>query len=191
MALIFFFFEQFCGSNLIIIKKVQKRQPPKIGEEKGERAEAAMGAYKAPISHFLSSPNPNVKTVRTPLVNLGTTSRRFLLFFLSSPILPATNTLALDNAKLLHSNITDALASSFDPVSQAEKDASSLISRRVSEAVELLERGKELQAQGDFPKALQFFTLVYSSIPHSLKPKNTSLGSFCCACFTYFYLPLV
>ncbi|MBA0614434.1 hypothetical protein Godav_014733 [Gossypium davidsonii] len=119
-----------------------------------------MGAYKAPIPHFLSSPNPNAKTLRTPFLNLGTTSRRFLLFFLSSPILPSSNSLALDSAKLLQSNIMDVLASSFDPVSQAEKDASSLISRRVSEAVELLERGKEFQAQGDFPKALHFFTLV-------------------------------
>ena len=54
-----------------------------------------------------------------------------------------------------------ALAASFDLVSQGERDARTLITRRVSEAVELLERGKELQAQGDFPKALQFFTLVH------------------------------
>ncbi|GMI99312.1 hypothetical protein HRI_003600500 [Hibiscus trionum] len=116
-----------------------------------------MGSYKAQIPHLhlLPPPNPNAKTLKPPLLSPGISTRRFLLFSLSS-----TCTLALVNAKLLHSGFMDALASSFDPLSQAEKDASSLVSRRVSEAVELLERGKELQAQGDFPKALQFFTSV-------------------------------
>ncbi|KAK8710080.1 hypothetical protein V6N13_145421 [Hibiscus sabdariffa] len=120
------------------------------------RADRTMGSYKAQIPHLLSSPNPNAKTLKTPLLNPGTPStRRSLLFSLSSSC-----GFALFHGKLLQSSFMDALASSFDPVSQAEKDASSVVSRRVSEAVELLERGKELQAQGDFPKALQFFTSV-------------------------------
>ncbi|KAK8586773.1 hypothetical protein V6N13_085796 [Hibiscus sabdariffa] len=121
------------------------------------RADRTMGSYKAQIPHLLPSPNPNAKTLKTPLLSpgTGTPTRRFLLFSLSSSC-----GLALVHGKLLQSSFMDALASSFDPVSQAEKDASSVVSRRVSEAVELLERGKELQAQGDFPKALQFFTSV-------------------------------
>ncbi|XP_039067081.1 uncharacterized protein LOC120212992 [Hibiscus syriacus] len=114
-----------------------------------------MGAcYKAQITHLLSSPNPHAKTLKPPLLNPATsttttTTRRFLLFSLSSSYSLA----CLGAGKLLQSGLMDALASSFDPVSQAEKDASAAVSRRVSEAVELLERGKELQAQGDFPKA--------------------------------------
>ncbi|XP_061950425.1 uncharacterized protein LOC133673568 isoform X2 [Populus nigra] len=46
----------------------------------------------------------------------------------------------------------------FDPVSQAEKEASDAISRRVTEAVELLEKGRELHSQGDFNEALLYFT---------------------------------
>ncbi|XVE86522.1 hypothetical protein DITRI_Ditri18aG0040300 [Diplodiscus trichospermus] len=128
-----------------------------------------MGACKAPISHLLSSQNLNTKTLKTQLLNPETTSRRFLLFSLplsalSTLILPSgtpcRSSYALASSELLQPSFMGALAASFDPVSQAERDSSSLITRRVSEAVELLERGKELQAQGDFPKALQFFTLV-------------------------------
>ncbi|XWS41311.1 hypothetical protein CRYUN_Cryun17cG0070600 [Craigia yunnanensis] len=130
------------------------------------RAEQAMGACKAPISHLFSSPNPNTKTLKPPLLSPETTSRRFLLFSLplSTLILPSStpcsSSYALGSSQLLHPSFMGALAASFDPVSLAERDASTLITRRVSEAVELLEKGKELQAQGDFPKALQFFTLV-------------------------------
>lgn len=45
-------------------------------------------------------------------------------------------------------------------MSQAEKEASAAVSTRVAEGVELLEKGRELQAQGDFNKALAYFTLV-------------------------------
>ncbi|XVF61029.1 hypothetical protein PTKIN_Ptkin08bG0095400 [Pterospermum kingtungense] len=113
-----------------------------------------MGASKAPISHLHSSPNPNTKTLRT-------ISRRFLVFSLPLSTLPTATLLILPSSgQFVQPSFMSALAASFDPVSQAERDASNLITRRVTEAVELLERGKELQAQGDFPRALQFFTLV-------------------------------
>ena len=133
-------------------------------------AEQAMGACKAPISHLLSSPNPHTKHLKTPLLNPEITSRRFLLFSLPLSTLPTlilpssipcSSSYAFGNSKLLQPNFMGALAASFDLVSQGERDARTLITRRVSEAVKLLERGKELQAQGDFPKALQFFTLVH------------------------------
>lgn len=119
-----------------------------------------MGASKAAIPHLqIPSPNPNPKTPKTlktslmlnPETKYSSSSRRFLLFSLplATLILPSSS-----------SSFMSALAASFNPVSQAERDASNLITRRVTEAVELLERGKELQAQGDFPKALQFFTSV-------------------------------
>ncbi|KAI6691862.1 hypothetical protein NL676_019572 [Syzygium grande] len=48
----------------------------------------------------------------------------------------------------------------FDPVSPEERGASAAKSRRIAEAVGLLEKGRELQAQGDFGRALFYFTQV-------------------------------
>ncbi|KAI4345075.1 hypothetical protein L6164_012242 [Bauhinia variegata] len=56
-----------------------------------------------------------------------------------------------------------ALENEYDPVSPAERDASALISYRVSEAADLLEKGREFQAQGDFNAALSFFSKVVES----------------------------
>ncbi|KAF7136050.1 hypothetical protein RHSIM_Rhsim08G0002700 [Rhododendron simsii] len=123
-----------------------------------------MGAYVAPICHLLSPspPNPNpesqnpnpsrknpiklhpVVVSRAPL----SIQRRHLLLF-SVPI-------SLSSSIPLNSS---ALAS-FDFLSPAERDASEVVSRRVAEAVELLERGRDLQAQGDFNQALDYFTQV-------------------------------
>ncbi|XP_034903062.1 uncharacterized protein [Populus alba] len=96
-----------------------------------------MGAGKAPISNLPlpSQPPP-------PAPNPRATSAKF----------------ASASTIQLNLNSCWALAESFDPVSQAEKEASAAISRRVTEAVELLEKGRELQAQGDFNEALLYFT---------------------------------
>lgn len=56
-----------------------------------------------------------------------------------------------------------ASALALDLVTREERDASAVVTRRVDEAVELLERGRELQAQGDFTQALRFFTQVVES----------------------------
>ncbi|XP_062201983.1 uncharacterized protein LOC133904484 [Phragmites australis] len=45
-------------------------------------------------------------------------------------------------------------------VTEAERAASAAVSRRVGDAVGLLERGRELQARGEFPEALASFTRV-------------------------------
>ncbi|OMO56205.1 Tetratricopeptide-like helical [Corchorus olitorius] len=125
-----------------------------------------MGACKAPIFHLLSSPNPSTtKTLKNPLLlnPEKTTSRRFLLFSIplsSLFILPSSSSNYALSSTGPAGSFMAALAASFEPVSKAERDASAAITRRVAEAVELLEKGKELQAQGDFSKALQFFTLV-------------------------------
>jgi hypothetical protein len=119
-----------------------------------------MGASKASISHLLipssSSPrnsNSNSNSnnlnsrVKLPISN---TTRRLFLFtlplptFLLFPLQPTSYS---------------ALAT-FEPVTPAEKEASATVSRRVSEAVELLDKGRELQAQGDFNQALLYFTQV-------------------------------
>ncbi|KAJ6305603.1 hypothetical protein OIU78_021032 [Salix suchowensis] len=106
-----------------------------------------MGACKAPISNLLlPSPPPS-----PPTPNQNATTRRLLLF--SLPLLTTTTTtnllpLSTTGAQIASANSSIqlnscwALAESYDPVSQAEKEASTSMSKRVSEAVELLEKGR-------------------------------------------------
>ncbi|CAK7354872.1 unnamed protein product [Dovyalis caffra] len=126
-----------------------------------------MGVCKAPISNLLL-PSPTPPPPSPPTPNPRATTRRLLLFSLplftaatSANLLPLSTTgtkIASASSRQLNFNSCWALAESFDPVSQAEKEASAIISRRVSEAVELLEKGRELQAQGNFNEALLYFT---------------------------------
>ncbi|KAK9135096.1 hypothetical protein Syun_014426 [Stephania yunnanensis] len=83
----------------------------------------------------------------TPLPLPTTITRRRLLLFTLS-ISPSLTPLCSSALK------------TFDPVSPAERDASASLTRRISEAVELLERGRELQVQGDFVRALDSFSQV-------------------------------
>ncbi|XP_068649362.1 uncharacterized protein [Aristolochia californica] len=86
--------------------------------------------------------------IGTPYLIPMTTRRVFLLSLpLSSFML---NTIPLLSAPL----------PKYDPLTPSEKEASTVLSRRISEAIELLEKGKELQAQGDFLHALDYFTQV-------------------------------
>lgn len=121
-----------------------------------------MVACEAPISHLLIScgkptsfKNP-VKALKFP-VPLKLNTRRLLLFSL-----PLSSILLLQNTVQPRpsSRFGTAFGATFDPVTQAEKDASAALSQRLSEALELLEKGRELQALGDFTKALDYFTLV-------------------------------
>lgn len=117
-----------------------------------------MGTCKAPIFHLLTSsplspsrpklkhPKPIWASSKPPL-----TSRRF--FLLSIPV----GSLLLTNS--IQSNSCYA-SESFDPVSTAEREASASTSQRISKALEILEKGRELQAQGDFNQALYCFTQV-------------------------------
>ncbi|XP_059432955.1 uncharacterized protein LOC132166193 [Corylus avellana] len=122
-----------------------------------------MVASKAPIINLLlllpssSSSHRNSNTINSnvkhlkPILKTPLPNRRLFLFSLSLPTIllsPPSNTsscYALD---------------SFDPVSSTEREASAAISRRVSEAVDLLDKGRELQAKGDFSQALGYYTQV-------------------------------
>jgi len=139
-----------------------------------------MGASKASISHLLpssslrNSNNLNSKAkpiqVKVPISKTPlqpNTNRRFFLF--SLPLIPTTFLLFTPPPSPSNSNAHTAqkptslnysALASFEPVSPEEREASATISRRVSEAVELLDKGRELQAQGDFNQALQYFTQV-------------------------------
>nr|XP_043613797.1 uncharacterized protein LOC122585738 [Erigeron canadensis] len=111
------------------------------------------------ISHLL--PNPSTKTLITnikknPFIVIVSSSlskpqftvKRRQLLLLSIPF------------SLQFSSSGVAGASVFDPLTDAEKAASTEVTRRVAEAVELLEKGREFQAQGDYVQALQYFTQV-------------------------------
>lgn len=122
-----------------------------------------MGAYQAPICHLLLSGSQSeaqrrnpIKTPKIPL-QLPLTSRRLLFFSL-----PFSSLLLLPNNRKITNkpSSSDAFAATYDPLTQAEKEASAAVSSRVSDALALLEKGRELQAIGDFNKALQYFTLV-------------------------------
>lgn len=105
-----------------------------------------MGACKAPNFQMFVPCNQNDEPSTTIKISSPLISRRLLLS--SSGLLP------------LCCAVTKGSAAIYDPVTQAEREASAAVSKRVSEAVELLEKGRELQAVGDFNKALQYFTLV-------------------------------
>ncbi|XP_043720376.1 uncharacterized protein LOC122667947 [Telopea speciosissima] len=121
-----------------------------------------MGACKASILNLLSStPNPsNPKTLQRANPNGAlkdfssiSSKRRLLLFSL-----PISSTLLI--LPIINQPGSCSALPNFDPVSPAERDASDALSERVSNAIELLEKGKELQAQGDFNHALEYFSQV-------------------------------
>ncbi|CAK9316375.1 unnamed protein product [Citrullus colocynthis] len=91
-----------------------------------------------------SFPNHNPLPTRRLLLFSLPIATAFLLPIPSNPIQPSSC----------------RAVESFDPVTRSEREASAAISRRVSEAVELLDKGRELQALGDFNQALLCFTQV-------------------------------
>ncbi|KAE9610228.1 putative tetratricopeptide-like helical domain-containing protein [Lupinus albus] len=107
-----------------------------------------------PISHVLKQ-KPKARIIENCLSKSSLPNRR--LFILS---LPLSSYLILP---VLSSYATVTTQSQYDPVTDSERDASALISERVSQAVELLDKGRELQAQGDFNGALQYFSQVIAS----------------------------
>ncbi|XP_021899788.1 uncharacterized protein LOC110816071 isoform X2 [Carica papaya] len=121
------------------------------------------GTCEVPISRLLlSSTKASNANPHKPSANsvIPKTTRRFLLFSLPLSTLSATALLPLSTDNAVRLTSPSVFAASFDPVSQAERDASTSVSRRISEAVGLLEKGRELQARGDFSKALDYFTQV-------------------------------
>ncbi|KAM1052494.1 hypothetical protein ACFX13_000088 [Malus domestica] len=123
-----------------------------------------MRACKAPpIPHLLptSSSSTQPANVKWPLL-----SRRLVLLSLplATFLLPSKASCSDTNSSNVNSTTpsgsTSSALTSFNPISAAERDASDAISRRISDALELLEKGRELQALGDFDQALVCFTQV-------------------------------
>ncbi|KAJ1685890.1 hypothetical protein LUZ63_017280 [Rhynchospora breviuscula] len=96
-----------------------------------------------PLLPHVLNPNSPVSSLPSPL---RATKRNFLFLLLSLPLSPLP---ALSES-------TDG--DMFDPVTDLEREASADVSRRIDEAVELLDLARDLQAKGDFPQALLFFT---------------------------------
>lgn len=125
-----------------------------------------MGACRVTISHLLppTTLKPktgdsklqkgNPKTLKTSKPAPSSVNRRLLLLSLPSYAAILANT--------SQSNSCFALTT-YDPISPVEKDASLSISQRIAEAIRLLDRGRELQAEGDFNGALGYFTQVLIS----------------------------
>ncbi|KAI4330119.1 hypothetical protein MLD38_028425 [Melastoma candidum] len=90
------------------------------------------------------SPIANLKTLNFPIP--GINRRNFLLSLLAFP----AGELFLVDASSCSALAADGLVTA----------SSSEASRRIEEAIRLLELGREFQAKGDFDKALMYFTLV-------------------------------
>nr|DAD22682.1 TPA_asm: hypothetical protein HUJ06_024145 [Nelumbo nucifera] len=119
-----------------------------------------MGASKASIFNLPPLTTPKARNTQTlqradtnKTLSVAPPIRRRLLVF----SLPVSTLLLVPSTSRPRS--CSALQS-FEPVSPAEKDASNALSRRIFEAVQLLDKGRELQAQGDFNQALEYFTTV-------------------------------
>ncbi|GLJ48419.1 hypothetical protein SUGI_1022010 [Cryptomeria japonica] len=61
---------------------------------------------------------------------------------------------------LMHYHCPHVEAEDYETATQKDKEASYTLEKRVGEAIVLLEKGRELQAQGDFIQALNCFTQV-------------------------------
>ncbi|TKY60433.1 DNA-directed RNA polymerase III subunit RPC2 [Spatholobus suberectus] len=132
-----------------------------------------VGACRAAISHIPPrKPKAKVQDSRSkaspPIFRAQLPSRRLFLFslplssFLLLPVPSFGDGNSATSDKFQHGSSSYA-ATLYDPVSPSEREASALVSQRVSQAVELLEKGRELQAQGDFNRALDYFSQVIES----------------------------
>ncbi|KAK7318443.1 hypothetical protein RJT34_03145 [Clitoria ternatea] len=118
-----------------------------------------------PISHLHKTIIQNSKGKAPPSIfNAQFPNRRLFLLssFLFLPIPTFGDGNSATSNKFLSGSSSYA-ATNFDPVSPSEREASALISERVSQGVKLLEKGRELQAQGDFIGALHYFSQVVES----------------------------
>ncbi|XP_020106431.1 uncharacterized protein LOC109722725 isoform X2 [Ananas comosus] len=107
-----------------------------------------------------SSQNPSPASLKR-------TTRRRSLLVLSLPLstlllLPPNPTTSSSS-----SSSAAAAAAAFDPLTEAERSASAVLDRRVADAVRLLDLARDLQAQGDFPRALLYFTQGIKRLPGS------------------------
>ncbi|ESW31837.1 hypothetical protein PHAVU_002G272300 [Phaseolus vulgaris] len=128
----------------------------------------AVACSRTPISH-LPLRNPKTKIYNSQSRVLQLPNRRLFLFSLplSSFLLLPVPSFGDGNGAIIdkfqHGSSSSYAATMYDPLSAAEREASALVSQRVSQAVDLLEKGRELQAQGDFTAALGYFSQVVES----------------------------
>ncbi|KAF9599737.1 hypothetical protein IFM89_001683 [Coptis chinensis] len=122
-------------------------------------------ACKAPIfNHLLLSSTSklqNPKPLQRPNLKTHSTITRRSIFLLTLPTISTSLVLlpTLNLPPFSFALVTDQ----FDPVTTEEKDASASVSKRVLKAIELLDKGRELQAHGDFTHALDYFSQVVSN----------------------------
>lgn len=100
-----------------------------------------------PTGRIPSPPNPIVSSASPP--DSYSSTRRSLLL-----------NLAIFAPYAVVSKQPCFAAEGYDPVTEVEKKASSSIAKRINVAVGLLDKGRELQAKGDFVGALDYFTQV-------------------------------
>ncbi|KVH87440.1 Tetratricopeptide-like helical [Cynara cardunculus var. scolymus] len=119
-----------------------------------------MGACSPPISHLLPNPNKTLitNTTRKPFFIILSSSSKHQLTIQRRQLLLLSLPISITTIQLTCSSSSAVAAPIFDPISEPERAASLEVSRRVAEAVELLEKGREFQAQGDYVQALQYFT---------------------------------
>ncbi|KAL4183749.1 hypothetical protein AMTRI_Chr11g156630 [Amborella trichopoda] len=113
----------------------------------------------APWSSVVADSSPSLSRTQNPWIrltpqnqtlSLNSLSRRSLFFSVPSSSL----------IFLLSLSTKPLLSAPFDPLTPSEKKASIALSERVSDALKLLDKGRELQAQGNFQQALNYFTQV-------------------------------
>ncbi|CAM8947801.1 unnamed protein product [Rhodiola kirilowii] len=110
-----------------------------------------------PLLLLLQSSNstpPRNPTILSPTISSSSSSTRRSLLAKLALLAPA--------AAVSAAGLKPGLAAleRYDPVTEAERKASSSVAQRINVAVGLLDRGRELQAKGDFVGALHYFTQV-------------------------------
>ncbi|KAL6642358.1 hypothetical protein ACP70R_020539 [Stipagrostis hirtigluma subsp. patula] len=108
-----------------------------------------------------ASPLPPPQTVVSPpSASARTTTRRQLLASAGLLVAAGGATARAEGGGASNNSWAGYGAAALEVTTEAERAASAAVSRRVGEAVALLELGRELQARGEFPAALASFTRV-------------------------------
>ncbi|PAN16311.1 hypothetical protein GQ55_3G050900 [Panicum hallii var. hallii] len=112
-----------------------------------------------PVTAGATTPPPSIpQTSPSPLASTRATRRQLLA---SGLLLAAGSSISTAAGARAAAGGGGGLVGYDGPVvTEADRAASAAVSRRVGEAVELLELGRELQARGEFPEALASFTRV-------------------------------
>ncbi|GJN13609.1 hypothetical protein PR202_gb00331 [Eleusine coracana subsp. coracana] len=114
-----------------------------------------------PITTRASPLSPALISAPSSTPRTASSGRRQLLASSSSSLLLLALATTSSSSRAAETGGGAPLVGYAGPVvTEADRAASAAVSRRVGEAVGLLERGRALQAQGEFPEALASFTRV-------------------------------